>query len=235
MVIYKTLETTETNISEQDIIKNKLFNVFVFSLPRSGSSMMSSIVETLGVKMIYTSDTEEALKKRNEKERKRYGDNYQMNRNGFFEITKDVWKHYFEIMSTPFSGCKMIIPVTKERLNVVYFNPCAKVIMMWRDPEEMRQSQQASYNGNKGTTEEKAENERAIIRAKLINQKLQLENKRIDTINIQYQDVLLNPKKEIQKVANFIGVTDKEKIIKAFLCVKPKENRCKKEELVEGI
>lgn len=234
MVEYKKLIVETKELSKKEIFEKKLFNVFVFSLPRSGSSMMSSIVEALGVKMVYTSDDEEQLKKRNENERKRYGDKYQMNKNGFFEITKDVWKNYFEIMGTPNSGCKMIIPVARDRMGVVTFNPGARVVMMWRDPEEMRQSQQASYKGNAGVTQEEAETQRAMIRTKLVNQKLQLEKLKIDTLHIQYQDVLKDPKKEVTKVAKFIGA-DKNNIKKAVKCVKPKENRFKKEDLVENI
>jgi hypothetical protein len=173
------------------------------------------------------------LKKRNENERKRYGDNYQMNPDGFFEITKNVWEHYNEIMSTPYSGCKMIIPVNGERLHVVKFNPCVKIIQMWRDPEEIRQSQQASYNGNRGTTEEQSEMLRAMIRTNLVNQKVQLEKLEIDTMHIQYQDVLKYTKKTVAAIAEFIH--SDISIDDAVGWVNPDKNRFKKEELVINI
>ena len=235
MRTYTRLVLAESEMPLSDIEKARLFNVFVFSLPRSGSSMMSNIVQELGVNMIHTSDTPEELEKRNENERKRYGDEYKMNEGGFFEITKNVWHHYLRIMATPFSGCKMILPITPERMSVVEFNPCAKVVMMWRDPEEMRQSQQASYNGDKGVTEDEAEAARAVIRTKLVNQKLALEKKGIDTIHIQYQAVLADPEKAVRDVAAFLRVEDEEKILAAIKVVQPEKNRFKKDELVESI
>ncbi len=231
-----TLDVDATSVEEEVrkvVEKLRLFNVFVFGLPRSGTSMMMGICERLGVKMMHTSDTEEQLKKRNENERKRYGDNYQMNRDGFFEITRDNWTHYFEIMSVPYSGCKMIIPVRGDRLFVVRFNPGARVIQMWRDPEEMRQSQQASYKGNMGVTEEQAEIQRAMIRTKLVQQKLQLKDLGIDAIDVQYQDVLRDSTKEIKRVAEFISAPNS--IDEAVGWVDPQKNRFKKEELTMNI
>lgn len=232
-MIYKQVSIHKRELTIAEIEEQRLFNVFVFGLPRSGTSMMSGILERLGVNFVYTSDTEDELKKRNENERRRYGDDYQMNPDGFFEITKNVWEHYFEIMSTPYSGCKMIIPVSGDRLHVVKFNPCSKVIQMWRDPEEMRQSQQASYNGNAGITEEQAEMARAIIRTKLINQKLQLEKLDIKALNVEYQDVLINPKEIVNKIAYFIN--SPKSIDEAVDWIDPSKNRFKKEELVESI
>lgn len=232
---YKKITIESTELTKEEIEENKLFNVFVFSLPRSGSSMMTSIVEALGVNVIYTSDSDENLEKRNEKERERYGDSYQMNPLGFYEITEDVWDHYFEIMSKPFSGCKMIIPISRDRLSVVTFNPNAKIIQMWRDPEEMRQSQQASYNGNAGITPEEAEHARALIRTKLVNSKLQLENLGLDALHIQYRDVLDDTESQVRKVANFLGVTDEVAIERGIAKVKPNQNRFKKEDLIENI
>lgn len=211
-------------------MKNK-FNVFVFSLPRSGSSMMCGILKELGVNIISTSDTEEELKKRNEKERKRYGDEYHMNPK-FYEITKNVWENYFKIMRSNYAGCKMIIPVSNERMAVVKHKE-ARVIMMWRDPEEMRQSQQASYKQNEFIDEERAELERAMIRTKLVSQKLLLKKLKIKTLHIQYRDVLKNPLKEIKKIAKFIN--SPKDINKAVALVKPQLNRFKSEELIKNI
>jgi len=232
MAKYRKLRIVEQAIPKRELFKKRKFNVFVFGLPRSGTSMMTGIIELLGVKIISTSDTEEELKKRNENERKRYGDKYHMNPK-FFEITKNVWEHYLKIMGTPYSGCKMIIPVSKERMQVVNFNPGAKVIQMWRDPEEIRQSQQASYKGNRGITEEEAEFERAKIRTLLTNQKMQLEKLGIETIGVQYRDVLKDPETQIKRIAKFINAP--KDIRDAVNWVDPKKNRFKKEEIIENI
>ena len=105
--------------------------------------MMSGVVERLGVDMKYTTEDEAEIKKREESEQKRYGDTYRMNPK-FYEITKNQFQHWHDIYMTPYSGCKVIIPVRGMRLEAVLAKP-AKVIMMWRDPAEIRQSQEASY------------------------------------------------------------------------------------------
>lgn len=233
MATYRELKIVEKTKKKSELFKKRQFNVFVFGLPRSGTSMMMKICELLGVRMIHTSDKKKNLKKRNENERKRYGDKYQMNKDGFLEITEDLWENYFKIMSTPYTGCKMIIPVNGERMYVVKFNPVAKVIQMWRDPEEIRQSQQASYKGNQITSEEEAEDQRAIIKTKLANQKVRLEKLKIDTIGVEYREVINNPEKEIKRIAKFINAPNP--IDKAVKWVCPSKNRFKKEELITGI
>ena len=230
---YNQINIEAVEINEEEIEEKRLFNVFVVGLPRSGTSMTTGICEKLGVHMIHTSDFEEKLKKRNEQERKRYGDEYQMNIDGFFEITDNVWDHYMEIMSTPYSGCKMIIPVTNDRMHVVKFNPCARVIQMWRDPEEIRQSQQAAYDGDKYVTEEMAETKKAIIRTQLVQQKLRLEHLKIKRLDIQYRDVLNDPIGKITEIAQFIKAINSIK--EAVDWVNPSKNRFKKEELADGI
>ena len=78
-VTYKKITIEEREFDAEEISEARLFNVFVFGVPRSGTSMMMGICEKLGVNMIHTSDNDKKLKERNETERKRYGDGYQMN------------------------------------------------------------------------------------------------------------------------------------------------------------
>lgn len=122
---------------------NNDFRVYVLSLPRCGSSMMTGICEYLGVHMKYTTEEEEEVKKREQNEKQRYGETYRMNPR-FYEITKNNFKLWMDIYNNPFSGCKVIIPVSGFRWEAMIAKP-AKVIMMWRDPSEIRQSQEASY------------------------------------------------------------------------------------------
>jgi hypothetical protein len=126
-------------------MKQKLpdFNVFVFSLPRCGSSMMTGIVERLGVNMVYTSEDKDNRKKMRKQHKKRLGE-YVPNEH-FYEITENQFANWMKVMETPYAGCKVIIPVQGMRWEAVMHQP-SKVIMMMRDPEEIRQSQEAFYS-----------------------------------------------------------------------------------------
>jgi hypothetical protein len=229
---YNKVNISKENLFRWTINRRRMFNVFVLGLPRSGTSMMMGIIERLGVNVIQTSDTPEKLAKRNEQERKRYGDKYQMNPDGFYEITDSVLAHFLEILSTDYAGCKMIIPVTRLRFELLKYQPC-KVIQMWRDPEEIRQSQQASYKGDAVQTETEAEIERVKIRTLLVQQKVALENAGIEVLHVQYQDVLADKEREIKRVARFIRAP--KNIEEAVAWVNPGKNRFKKDRLEVGI
>lgn len=231
--MYRKITVAEKKLSDEEVFNKKLFNVFVLGLPRTGTSMMMGIIERLGVKIISTSDTEEELKKRNERERKRYGDKYQMNPDGFYEITKNPWDHFIRVIATPYSGCKLVIPIGRHHMQMVLFNPCAKVIMMWRDPEETRQSQQASYKAGELPTKKQAETQRAQIKSLLVTHKLNLEKQGIDTLHIEYQDVLRSPREQVLKVAEFINA--ESGIEDAVEWVDPEKNRFRKENLIRNI
>jgi len=225
----------KTMIVEEEVIKVvedlRLFNVFVFGLPRSGTSMMTRIVELLGVKVIYTSENDERRQELNEKYKKKLGD-YHPNEKGFFEITENMLNNYIKILATPYSGCKMIIPVAprNHRFKAVKFNSCAKVIQMWRDPEEIRQSQQAFYRGN---AVEDAEGRIAYLRSCLVQQQLWFQQHRVSSLDIEYRDVLANPRAIVEKVAKHINaVNDIEAAVNS---VDSKLTRFKKEELEAGI
>lgn len=233
---YKKVVIDSSEVDKESIEANKKFNVFVVSLPRSGSSMMTGIVNALGVRIVRTSDTEEKVKKREEEELKRYGvGGYQMNPDGFYEITENFLSRYIKVLATPFGGCKLIIPLGRFQRDLMTFNPCTKVIQMWRDPEEMRQSQQASYKGGLPCGEEDAETERAKIRTKLAASKAWLEEQGIETLHVQYRNVVNYPEQCVRVIAEFLGVTDEEKIKAATATIKPSRTRFKAEELTESI
>lgn len=228
-VIYKKLIVKERKHRKKYLWNKRLFNVFVYGLPRSGTSCMTGCLEKLGVNIIHTS--EESREKMDKRYKKRLGE-YHPNKKGFFEITKEPIEHYFEILSTPYSGCKMIIPVNPKnyRFWVTKFNPCNKVIQMWRDPEEIRQSQQAFYRGDQiDDVEEKI----AYYKTSLAQQQVWFREFEIDTMHIQYRNLLNNTKDIITQVAEFINAP--KSIGEAVNFVDPSLNRFKKEELAVGI
>jgi len=47
----KILQYSEIEVDDRIIERDRLYQIYVFSLPRSGSSMMTHIVELLGVNM----------------------------------------------------------------------------------------------------------------------------------------------------------------------------------------
>jgi hypothetical protein len=222
--------TVEQEVKEV-VEKLRLFNVFVFGLPRSGTSMMTKIVELLGVKMVYTSENDEKRQEMNRQYKEKLGE-YHPNKQGFFEITENILSNYFKIIASPYSGCKMIIPVqiNDKRMFFVKFNPYNKVIQMWREPEEIRQSQQAFYRGD---CLEDADARISYFRSSLAGQQSWLEQLKIDSLHISYREVLKNPKKLVSEVAEFINSPND--ISDAVKSVKPDMNRFKKEELEVGI
>ncbi len=222
--LYLGLNMTVEEKVESVIENLRLFNVYVFGLPRSGTSMTTHVCELLGVKMVHTSEEEENKKRGDKNYKKNFGE-YHPNKTGFFEVTKNFFTNYEEIHETPFSGCKMIVPVTQQRFDAVLHTPC-KVILTWRDPEEIRQSQMAYYRRGQNV-------DIGIIRTQLVEQKISLENHKIPVHVADYNKLLKNPQEEIQKIADFIKSPNS--IDKAVEFVNPKQNRFKKEELVDGI
>jgi len=192
--------------------------VFILGLPRSGTSMMTNIIKLLGINIIYTSDKKR--KEMDERYKKRLGE-YHPNKAGFFEIIDEPFRNYLKISQTDNTGCKLIIPLDRLRLDFV--SSCdGKVILMARDPEEIRQSQEAFYS-KKSNLE--------IIKTQLVSEELKLKENKIDFLKINYRDVLDNPQKEIKRIADFIG---KEVTSKAINSVNQKAIRFKREELVYG-
>ncbi|MFT7637582.1 MAG: hypothetical protein ACI9Y8_001359 [Candidatus Omnitrophota bacterium] len=203
-------------LSEEEIIERKLFNVFVFSLPRCGSSMMTHICELLGVNMIHTSEEKKH-------DYPQLGKDYHPNETGFYEVTQNMMQNYLKIAGTPYGGCKMIIPVDNIRFDLVKSLP-SKVIMMERNPEEIRQSQNAFYSSGADI---------AYIRTALVQEKLKLKNHKIDHIIVNYRDVIKDTQATIQRVKDFI-LSDKD--IKAAVdFVNPDAYRFDADKITEGL
>lgn len=192
----KTLyRITKTEVDKEVIERDRLFNVFVFGLPRSGTSMMTHICELLGVKMIHT--TEEKRADYDKRYKEKFGE-YHPNPNGFFEIAESPLEHFFEIAGTPYSGCKMIIPVMGTRWELIKMLP-SKVIMMVRNPDEIKDSQEAFYS---------RETDLAYLRTALVTQAVNLRECGIDHIQVNYSDVINDPVTQISRVREFIGSTE---------------------------
>ena len=228
--------------------------VYVVTQARSGSSMLTGIVDRLGVDMKYTTESDEIIEGRAKREAKRHGEGgYQMNPH-FYEITFNAFENWHNIYMTPFSGCKVIMPVQGLCWSAVTSRP-AKVLLLWRDSAEIRQSQvasmtQALVSSTGPDDNEPWENTEANIRSIHARTEIQLQrrveasnNARFNDANdtqpftfmvVKYRDVLANPKKEITKIARWIGA-DPELIDYAVASVDPSKIRFKKEELSEGI
>ena len=216
--------------------------VFVASLPRCGSSMMSGALERLGVHMVYTTEDAEECERREEAERKRYGEHYRMNP-AFFEIDKDHFANWVKVYNTSFSGCKVIIPVGGMRWEAMKARP-AKVIMMWREPAEIRQSQEASYKQARATysgaeDREPWEHAEACLRTRLAQAEIQFskqaeESDSFEWIQVRYRDVLTDPRAEVFRVAEFIGAS-RERIDDATRSIDPSLCRFKVEDLAVGV
>lgn len=179
-------------VEDSVIEEGRLFNIFVFGLPRSGTSMMTHICELLGVRMIHTS--EEDRNKLDSRYKEKFGEEYHPNPNGFFEITENSLENFLKVASTPYSGCKMIIPVSGTRWELVNMVP-SKVIMMERSPEEIKDSQEAFYS---------KESDLAFIRTALASEKLKLRQSGVDHLVVNYNDIVYRPKENIKKIAEFI-------------------------------
>jgi hypothetical protein len=208
-------------LDEETIEQQKLFNVFVFGLPRSGTSMTTKIVELLGVNMIHTS--EEKKEQTNERFKRNYGE-YHANPTGFFEITDNALLNFLKILSKPYSGCKMIVPVLNIRWELVK-TFASKVILVKREPEEIRQSQRAYYR--------RSDIPVATIRAFWANEEERLKENSIDFLEVWYGQVLKNPDVEVTRIKNFIksNVDVKD----AINFINPNQKRFKKENLVAGL
>lgn len=162
------------------------FRVFVFGLPRSGTSCMTHICELLGVNMIHTSED-------NPYKYPHLGE-YHPNPKGFYEVTKNVFQNYVKIYETPYSGCKMIVPVTGIRLDVVRSKP-SKVIFMVRDPQEIKNSQEAFYS---------KESDLAYIKTALAQQHLWLKESKIPFLIVNHNALMTNTESVVRGVAEFI-------------------------------
>ena len=204
--------------------------IYVFSLPRCGSSMMCGVLEHLGVKMVYTSETEEARAKTEKNQQKRYGDTYRMNP-AFYEITDNHFASWMKIMNTPYSGCKVIMPVGGIRWEAVRYKP-AKVIMMKRDVEEIRQSQEASYaRARANVAEYNPEEVRAYLRTVIAQTENMLDASELEWMPVDYREAREKPRETVQRIADFIEAPNP--IDDAVASIEPDRARFKRELLVE--
>ena len=190
-----TISNNGTDGSPKEVIeKEKLFNVFIFGMPRSGTSMITHILELLGVNMVY--DSEDKVKKeiRDEQIKEKFGKDYHPNKTGFFEITSNFLGHYLKIWSVPYSGCKMLIPITDFQYEIVRRYP-SKVILTTRNPEEISISQI--------TAREKFFDIKSLEML-LEETKVKLELYNIPFLTIDFKDMISHPKDEINRIKDFI-------------------------------
>lgn len=148
---------------------------------------MTHICELLGVKMFHTSEEKPH-------EYPHLGE-YHPNPKGFYEVTKNIFKNYVDIYKTPYSGCKMIVPVTGIRFDVVKSKP-SRVIFMVRDPQEIKDSQEAFYS---------KESDLAYIRTALVQQRIWLKDAKIPFLEVNHRDLMTDTENTIRTVADFIG------------------------------
>lgn len=188
------------------------FRVFVFGLPRSGTSLMTHLCELLGVKMIHTSEEKPH-------EYPHLGE-YHPNPTGFYEVTKNLFQNYVQIYQTPYSGCKMIVPVNGFRWDVVKSAP-AKVIFMIRDTKEIKESQEAFYS---------KESDEAYLRTALVSQRMWLKESGIDFIEVNYRDVVTDSKATVKRIKEFIQ--SKKPIKPCLEFINPSLYRQRKEVIV---
>jgi len=209
--------------ADEIIQEERLFNVYVFGLPRSGTSMHTKIVELLGVTMHYTTENDENKLAHDERYLEKFGEDYHPNATGFFEIGKDAQGEYKKIREGNYGGCKMIIPVRGHRWELCKETP-SKVIMTWRDPEEIRQSQMGFYS--------KA-SDIGMLRTALVAQQMELEQSGIPHIISHMNKMIADPCKQIAIIKEFINSPNS--IDEAVKFVDPKQYRFRKSELVEGL
>ena len=232
-------------------------NVFVFSLPRCGSSLMVRVLEQLGANMVHTSEEPQAREQRDRQHKARFGE-FEMNPQ-FCEIGRGrQLECYQEILAAPFSGCKFILPACLSGIpwQVVTQQP-AKVLLMWRDPAEIWDSQQRCYIRVRAPQlcvedeQEQASVQRAYYATTLAQAELQLRDQRdrsnevrfgrgearpFDFLKVKFRE-LTGEKHEtrvqtVQRIAQFINAPVGP--WNAIEEVDPALVRCKKEEAENG-
>jgi len=239
-------------------VSEPTFHAWVFSLPRCGSSMMTGAVEALGFEMVYTTEDPEAVAKRNADMAEKFGD-YVPNEK-FYEIGPyNQFTSLVKATSTPRGGCKMIIPIPRRdmRFSAVISVP-SKVIMMARDPAEIRQSQEAFYKKARANYGDPLASQLPPARVAeqhiaqmLARQEAILQEQRkasndarftpglvtqpFDYMKVQYRDILEEPQRWMEKIGAFLCVTDEARIKAAVATIDPDKCRFKSEQLEEGI
>ncbi len=209
--------------ADEIIQRERLFNVYLFGLPRSGTSMHTKIIELLGVKMHYTTENDENKLQHDENYFQKFGEDYHPNPTGFYEIGRDGQGEYKKMLEGTYGGCKMIIPVRGHRWEHVKATP-SKVIMTWRDPEEIRQSQMGFYSRASDIGQ---------LRTALVQQQMDLEESKIPHMISHMDKMIADPAKQIKVIADFINAPNT--IDEAVKFVDPKQYRFQKDKLTPGL
>jgi len=209
--------------ADEIIERERLFNVYLFGLPRSGTSMHTKIIELLGVQMHYTTENDENKLQHDENYLKKFGEHYHPNPTGFYEIGRDGQGEYQKILDGTYGGCKMIVPVRGHRWEHVKSTP-SKIIMTWRDPEEIRQSQMGFYSRASDIGQ---------LRTALVQQQMDLEQSGIPHMISHMDKMIKNPITQIQLIKEFINAPND--INEAVKFVNPEQYRFRKENLQPGL
>ncbi|MBT7068308.1 MAG: hypothetical protein HN919_18570 [Verrucomicrobia bacterium] len=132
------------------IRKNPDFNVYVVSVERCSSSVMMQMVQELGVDMVYGSENQNQVLQRMLHSNQRFGDYVQNDR--FLEIGRKGWPAAEKwMLEESYRGCKMILPscLSGKAWSLITAKP-SKVIMMWREPEDIVDSHYRVYGHLRG-------------------------------------------------------------------------------------
>jgi hypothetical protein len=117
----------------------------------------------------------------------------------------------------------MIVPVRGHRWEHVKKTP-SKVIMTWRDPEEIRQSQMGFYSRASDIGQ---------IRTALVQQQMDLEQSGIPHMISHMDKMIADPVKQITVIKDFINAPNS--IDEAVKFVNPEQYRFRKDDLIPGI
>lgn len=185
--IAKKIESQGVNViircqdcsKEEDINKiiedNKLFNVFVVGHRRSGTGLMVQILEKLGVNMVYHDKVVKGYKT--------------------YEVSKDVLATFIKIVTKPYSGCKILIPVDDGKIDILRSTP-TKVIFMTRNADDIVRSQERFW-------EHRKVNPKTITIEQIIAYDT-LKDHGIEMLQVNLEDIKAEPEKEIERVRKFV-------------------------------
>ncbi len=181
----------------------------VSGYPRTGTSMMMFGLQTGGLEVAYSKNRESLSS---------FGDNhYHPNYNGFYEVSMKEYK----LSNFPLQYQGKLIKVMLWGLDSLAVNlEGYRIIIMSRNPEEIRQSFEAAFNEVISPDPDKI----------LLEYGKMMNRKDVQSVNIlEYRKVIENPEREIGNLDWPIDV------IKAASIVDPQQYRFRIENLIEGI